>query len=47
VPENRLARRFRDAAGTMNQTVAAGVDRVTWVVAGIPVTVKPQTAGRG
>jgi adenosylcobinamide kinase/adenosylcobinamide-phosphate guanylyltransferase len=47
VPENSLARRFRDAAGTMNQTVAAGVDRVTWVVAGIPLTVKPQTAGRG
>jgi adenosylcobinamide kinase/adenosylcobinamide-phosphate guanylyltransferase len=44
VPENRLARRFRDAAGMMNQTIAAGVDRVTWVVAGIPVTVKPQTA---
>lgn len=47
VPENSLARRFRDAAGMMNQTVAAGVERVTWVVAGIPLTVKPQTAGRG
>jgi adenosylcobinamide kinase/adenosylcobinamide-phosphate guanylyltransferase len=47
VPENRLARRFRDAAGMMNQTIAAGVDRVTWVVAGIPVTVKPQTASWG
>lgn len=47
VPENSLARRFRDAAGMMNQTVAAGVDRVTWVVAGIPLTVKPQTTERG
>jgi adenosylcobinamide kinase/adenosylcobinamide-phosphate guanylyltransferase len=47
VPENSLARRFRDAAGMMNQTVAAGVDRVTWIVAGIPLTVKPQTPGRG
>ena len=46
VPENQLARRYRDAAGMMNQTLAAGVDRVTWVVAGIPVTVKPQTAAR-
>jgi adenosylcobinamide kinase/adenosylcobinamide-phosphate guanylyltransferase len=41
VPENRLARRFRDAAGLANQKVAACADRVVWMVAGIPVTIKP------
>ncbi len=41
VPENTLAREFRDLAGTANQAVAAAADRVVWVVAGIPVTIKP------
>jgi adenosylcobinamide kinase/adenosylcobinamide-phosphate guanylyltransferase len=41
VPENKLARQFRDLAGTANQAVAAAADRVVWVVAGIPVTIKP------
>lgn len=41
VPENALARRFRDTAGLMNQRVAAAAARVVWMVAGIPVTVKP------
>lgn len=45
VPENALARRFRDVAGQVNRTVAAAADRVVWVVAGIPVTIKP--AGEG
>ena len=40
VPENRLARLFRDAAGFTNQRVAAHADRVFWMVAGIPVQVK-------
>jgi adenosylcobinamide kinase/adenosylcobinamide-phosphate guanylyltransferase len=40
VPENRLARLFRDAAGIANQKVAAGADKVVWMVAGIPVTIK-------
>ncbi len=41
VPENALARRFRDAAGFANQQVARCADTVVWMVAGIPVTVKP------
>ncbi len=41
VPENRLARLYRDLAGWTNQTVAAACDRVVWTVAGIPVTIKP------
>lgn len=41
VPENRLARHYRDEVGRINQRVAAAADRVIWMVAGIPVTVKP------
>lgn len=41
VPESRLARRFRDVAGFANQKVAACSDMVIWMVAGIPVSIKP------
>jgi adenosylcobinamide kinase/adenosylcobinamide-phosphate guanylyltransferase len=41
VPENLLARVFRDAAGFANQRVAQAADRVLWMVAGIPVQIKP------
>ncbi len=41
VPDNALARRFRDAAGRMNQAVAALVDEVQFVAAGLPLTLKP------
>jgi adenosylcobinamide kinase/adenosylcobinamide-phosphate guanylyltransferase len=40
VPENRLARHFRDIAGFANQKVAACANQVIWMVAGIPVGVK-------
>jgi adenosylcobinamide kinase/adenosylcobinamide-phosphate guanylyltransferase len=40
VPENRLARQFRDAAGFANQALAVCADRVIWMVAGIPVSIK-------
>jgi adenosylcobinamide kinase/adenosylcobinamide-phosphate guanylyltransferase len=40
VPENALARRFRDAAGRLNQAMAARADRVVLMVAGIPMQVK-------
>jgi len=40
VPENRLARRFRDLTGFANQRVAKCSDRVVWMVAGIPVVIK-------
>lgn len=40
VPENALARRFRDEAGLLNQHVAAVCDRVHFVAAGLPVTLK-------
>jgi adenosylcobinamide kinase/adenosylcobinamide-phosphate guanylyltransferase len=41
VPENRVARLYRDLAGWTNQAMAAACDRVVWTVAGIPVTIKP------
>ena len=40
VPENQLARQFRDVTGWLNQAVAGCASKVVWVVAGIPVTVK-------
>jgi len=42
VPENYLARRFRDLAGRTNQLLAAVCPRVTLVVAGLPVNLKPE-----
>jgi adenosylcobinamide kinase / adenosylcobinamide-phosphate guanylyltransferase len=40
VPDNALARRFRDVAGRLNQRLASLADRVVLLVAGIPVQVK-------
>jgi adenosylcobinamide kinase/adenosylcobinamide-phosphate guanylyltransferase len=40
VPENKLARVFRDIAGIANQELAKAVKNVVWTVAGIPVNIK-------
>ena len=40
VPENRLARMFRDTTGFVNQQVAEVASSVVWVVAGIPLRIK-------
>ena len=40
VPDNALARRFRDAQGILNQRLAAQATRVVMMVAGLPVAVK-------
>lgn len=40
VPENALARRFRDLQGRLNRRVASVADRVTLVVAGLEMIAK-------
>lgn len=40
VPENKLARDFRDIAGRINQLVAAKSDEVFFMTAGIPLKIK-------
>jgi adenosylcobinamide kinase/adenosylcobinamide-phosphate guanylyltransferase len=44
VPDNPLARQFRDLTGRANQQIAAIADEVVLTVAGIPVIVKKATA---
>ncbi len=40
VPDNPLARRFRDAAGRINQAIAAAADEVQFIAAGLPLRMK-------
>lgn len=40
VPENALARRFREAQGRLNIALAAGADTVVQVTAGLPLVLK-------
>jgi adenosylcobinamide kinase / adenosylcobinamide-phosphate guanylyltransferase len=40
VPDNALARAFRDEAGRLNQKIAAVADKVVFVAAGLPLTLK-------
>ena len=41
VPDNPMARAFRDHAGRLNQALAGRADRVVLVTAGIPLVLKP------
>lgn len=46
VPENSLARLYRDLVGRCNQVVAAGADQVIFMVSGLPLKLK-QGGGSG
>lgn len=40
VPDNALARTFRDVLGRVNARAAAAADRVFWMIAGLPIELK-------
>ena len=40
VPDNALARTFRDEAGRANQSLAQAADEVVFIAAGLPLTLK-------
>jgi adenosylcobinamide kinase / adenosylcobinamide-phosphate guanylyltransferase len=49
-PPTEIGLRFRDALGGVNQRIAAAADRVSYMVAGLPVTIKdvpPPEPSRG
>jgi adenosylcobinamide kinase / adenosylcobinamide-phosphate guanylyltransferase len=46
VPVNELARRFTDATGSLHQRLAEACDRVVWMVAALPLTIKGSDPGK-
>ncbi len=40
VPDNRMARAFRDHAGRLHQRLAAAADEVFFIAAGLPLKMK-------
>jgi adenosylcobinamide kinase/adenosylcobinamide-phosphate guanylyltransferase len=46
VPDNALARAFRDHAGRLNRAIAAAADRVVFIAAGLPLVLKDTVAAK-
>ena len=46
VPDNAMAREFRDHAGRLNQAIASLAQRVVFMAAGLPLPLK-ETSGKG
>jgi adenosylcobinamide kinase/adenosylcobinamide-phosphate guanylyltransferase len=44
VPDNELARKFRDYQGSLNQSLAKACDGVVLISAGLPLELKPRAA---
>jgi adenosylcobinamide kinase/adenosylcobinamide-phosphate guanylyltransferase len=42
VPENNLARSYRDVAGSLNQRIAQAAQKVVAVMAGLPMVLKDE-----
>lgn len=47
VPDNVLARRYRDLLGCANRAMAEQADEVYWLVSGIPMQIKSVASGAG
>jgi len=47
VPDNALARTYRDVLGAVNQKLANAADEVFWLIAGLPVEIKSRAMGGG
>jgi len=47
VPDNALARAFRDEAGRANQALAQAADEVLFIASGLPLTLKKAKPARG
>lgn len=43
VPQTELGRRFRDAAGRLHQRIASVAQRVVFIAAGLPLTLKDES----
>ncbi len=46
VPDNALAREFRDHAGRLHQRIAAAIERVVFIAAGLPLLLKDRPVAR-
>jgi adenosylcobinamide kinase/adenosylcobinamide-phosphate guanylyltransferase len=43
IPMDKMTRRYRDLAGTLNQRIAADANQVILMVSGLPLTLKDAT----